>query len=207
MSKQKIEKTLKIEFDEDFGSVWHKIAKVINAHADSIDALNSLLPDVEKRCSKCKAPFEPHHHRHITRDGQFHTGCYKSDVGEKKAYYLGYGNNCDKCGKDYCFCPERQSDGSWKPQPPHTPVVEGWEEEFDSSYGKAVMGGIKISDSAYYLSIKSFISRLLTSARSEERQRIKEMKTFHFEIKMAENVTETNEFLLKDDVLAILNEK
>lgn len=31
-----------------------------------------------ERCTKCNAPFQQHHHRHITREGVYHTSCYNS---------------------------------------------------------------------------------------------------------------------------------
>jgi len=31
----------------------------------------------EERCTRCNAPFEDHHHKHITRKGIYHTRCYK----------------------------------------------------------------------------------------------------------------------------------
>lgn len=42
---------------------------------------------------------------------------------EKKAHYLGYRHYCDYCGENYCKCPERQSNGDWKPSQP-TPIEE-----------------------------------------------------------------------------------
>ena len=42
--------------------------------------LKSSLEEVargENRCKKCNAPFEDHHHKHITRKGVYHSNCYK----------------------------------------------------------------------------------------------------------------------------------
>lgn len=36
-----------------------------------------------KRCDKCKSPFEEHHHIHITRQGAYHTSCYKNKLKDK----------------------------------------------------------------------------------------------------------------------------
>lgn len=32
----------------------------------------------EVRCTKCGGPFLDHHHRHITREGTYHTSCYET---------------------------------------------------------------------------------------------------------------------------------
>ncbi len=46
----------------------------------------SELQDKEGGCTKCNTPFEPHHHKHITEKGIYHTSCYKKlqDKGEVK---------------------------------------------------------------------------------------------------------------------------
>ena len=55
---------------------WNKpgqnFARGVRLFAEYLDS----LPDQEPKCEKCGNPFEYHHHKHITREGWFHTGCY-----------------------------------------------------------------------------------------------------------------------------------
>lgn len=39
---------------------------------------------IKERCTKCNAPFEAHHHRHLTRKGIFHINCYENRKKYKK---------------------------------------------------------------------------------------------------------------------------
>jgi len=60
--------------------------ELCNSREKIIDFIKQALQktreekEERKRCTNCNTPFEPHHHRHITRDGIYHTGCY---TGEK----------------------------------------------------------------------------------------------------------------------------
>ncbi len=160
-----------------------------------IEALNSLLPDVEeKKCKypKCLTKMSPsnapdycpdHNEMNIPNcEDEYcvrekgHTGFHWSkddlpphtDVEEKKC--------CEKCikhpksdlvCKGFCGCHH---------EPPHTPVVEGWEERFEKMAESCVNyhGDISWKSGISKDTFKDFISQLLTSARSEERQRIRE---------------------------------
>ena len=150
MSKQKIEKIDLNNLETlALGSPTTSLL-IVADKVNEIILVNSLLPDVElqKRCSKCLNPFEPHHHRHITRDGQFHSGCYKSDVEEKewearerlKAPPFDVEEKLeDKNGhkinkKGEVIFDEKCT--RCNPQPPHTPVVEGWEDSFREEFIK-----------------------------------------------------------------------
>jgi len=52
-------------------------AIVLNAYA------NIYHKENEDRCIKCGGKFEPHHHKHITRKGIYHTKCYKDAYSNK----------------------------------------------------------------------------------------------------------------------------
>lgn len=40
--------------------------------------------DKELKCSKCNAPFLNHEHHHRTKDGIFHTSCYKKSPDKEE---------------------------------------------------------------------------------------------------------------------------
>ena len=49
------------------------------------DAFKTMF-DIEDRdrCNLCNSLFEPHHHKHITRKGMFHTSCYEKQKDKKQ---------------------------------------------------------------------------------------------------------------------------
>lgn len=44
---------------------------------DCLDAAYLAGLEAAQKCTMCEAPFESHHHKHITKKGIFHTSCYK----------------------------------------------------------------------------------------------------------------------------------
>lgn len=88
---------------------------------------------MKERCTKCNSPFEGHHHKHITRDGTFHTSCYQqpkegekiicnhewSEASNEKVDKFWY---CHKCNERrwenpmtlYKTTTSNEGSGSWK---------------------------------------------------------------------------------------------
>mgnify|MGYP001566107963 CR=1 FL=1 len=92
------------ELDEE------SIAVYCNKCGTTIDGAKLMLPAVyasgqEPKCEKCGNPFEYHHHKHITREGWFHTGCYNPQEPKEckhlnAAGYRWTNDNCLNCGAD-----------------------------------------------------------------------------------------------------------
>lgn len=55
----------------------------------------------------------------------------KSEENKKEPIDLGQQCECGICGKRYCICLERQSDGNWKSQKPPAKIEKNWEEKMD----------------------------------------------------------------------------
>lgn len=76
--------------------------------------LNDLLQCMEEpACIRCNTPFQPHHHRHVTQKGIYHTSCYKKEPaseGTKKNHFCHNacppgcwlaGKPASECGVDH----------------------------------------------------------------------------------------------------------
>lgn len=70
--------SLAINYDGKDREYRHGYVRAVN------DFLALLTPQDTERCTKCNAPFEAHHHKHITREGIYHTSCYESIKSETK---------------------------------------------------------------------------------------------------------------------------
>lgn len=88
-----------------------------------------------------------------------------------KEVYLGFGNNCEKCNKSYCTCPERQPDKSWKELTHKEPISGEWEDFFDKEF-PFLQGVYKENAPAMRESVKEYFRNVLAQTLSAERERV-----------------------------------